>query len=183
MLELLKSMLTPVQLIGYAGMACAFLSFQCKKNRNFFICQTLCGLFFALQFALLGGWSGFLSNLFAILRGVAFALGPRFHKRPVLVGIESAFSLALVLSLTVFHEPLWVAVLLFIAQAGGTWAMWTGDGKKIRLFQFCVASPIWLVHNSIYAFSLGGILCESFNMMSVVISFVRFRKTGFEKQT
>ncbi len=180
MIGILKEIFNPIQLIGYAGMLCAFASFQCRKNRNFFICQTLCGVFFGIQFACLGGWSGFLSNLFAILRGVAFAGGEKWHKKPVLVGIEAAFVLCLVLSIAAFGEPWYIAALLFVAQAGGTLAMWTDDGRKIRLFQFCVSSPIWLYHNIFYAFSLGGILCESFNMISVIVSFIRFRKTGFE---
>ncbi len=180
MIELLRAVFTPIQLIGYGGMICAFLSFQCRKNRNFFIFQTLCGLFFALQFALLGGWSGFLSNMFAILRGAALAGGDRWHKRPVLLGLEAAFVLCFILSVAVFGEPWYIAALLFVAQAGGTLAMWTDDGRKIRLFQFCGSSPIWLYHNIFYAFSLGGILCETFNMVSVAVSFIRFRKTGFE---
>ncbi len=181
MLDLLTSILTPIQLIGYAGMLSAVLSFQCKKNRNFFICQTACGLFFALQFALLGGWSGCLSNIFAILRGVAFAGGARWHRKWVLIGLEAAFLLCFVLSVTVFSEPVWIAALLFVAQGGGTLCMWTNDGKKIRLFQFFASSPIWLVHNTVYTFSLGGILCEAFNMISVIVSFIRFRKSGFER--
>ncbi len=178
--DLLRTVLTPTQLIGYCGMLAAFLSFQCKRNRNFFICQTLCGLFFALQFALLGGWSGFLSNIFAILRGIAFAGGRRWRKWYVLAGIEAGFVLALILSITVFHEPAWVAVLLLVAQGGGTLAMWTDNGKTIRLFQLFASSPIWLIHNTVYAFSLGGILCETFNMVSVTVSFIRFRRSGFE---
>ncbi len=180
MTEFLKTIFTPIQFVGYAGMLCAFLSFQCKKNRNFFVCQTLCSVFFGLQFALLGGWSGFLSNLLGIARGVVLARGPRLHKRPVLVGLGIAFLASLVLSVTIFDEPLWISSLLFIAQAGGTLAMWTDNGKYIRLFQFFASSPIWLIHNIFYAFSMGGILCESFNMASVVISFIRFRKTGFD---
>ncbi len=183
LLSALAAAFAPIQLIGYAGMAAAVLSFQCRKNRHFFICQTLCGLFFALQFALLGGWSGFLSNIFAILRGVAFARGEKWHKQWVLIGLEAAFALCFALSITLFHEPWHIAGLLFIAQGGGTLAMWTGDGRKIRLFQFLASSPIWLYHNIFYAFSLGGILCESFNMISVVISFIRFRRTGFEGET
>ncbi len=180
MLDFLKSVFTPVQLIGYAGMLAAVLSFQCKRNRNFFIAQTACGLFFALQFALLGGWSGCLSNIFAILRGIAFAGGARWRKPWVLVGLEAAFLACFVLSVTVFSEPVWIAALLLVAQGGGTLAMWTNDGKKIRLFQFFASSPIWLVHNTLYAFSMGGILCESFNMVSVLVSFIRFRKSGFD---
>ncbi len=179
--ETLLSLLTPVQLIGYGGMICAFLSFQCRKNRNYFFLQSGCGLCFAIQFALLGGWSGFLCNIFAIFRGIVMARGEKARKWYFLAFIEAGFVLSTALSIAVFHEPVWIALLLFVAQGGGTLAMWTNNGKTIRLFQFFASSPIWLVHNTVYAFSLGGILCEIFNMVSVAVSFIRFRKTGFEK--
>jgi hypothetical protein len=28
---------------------------------------------------------------------------------------------------------------------------------------------------------MGGILCEVFNMLSVIVSFIRFHKTGYDK--
>ena len=58
--------------------------------------------------------------------------------------------------------------------------MWRGNGKHIRYGQFFVSSPSWIIHN-IFNFSLGGILCEVFMMLSVVISFIRYGKDGFEK--
>lgn len=57
--------------------------------------------------------------------------------------------------------------------------MWLANGKRIRYFQITLMSPAWVVHN-IFNFSLGGILCEAFNMISTIISFVRYRKDGFE---
>ncbi len=180
MTELLKALLDPVQLIGYAGMASAVISFQCKKNKLFFLWQTLCGLFFAAQFACLGGWSGVLCNIFAVFRGIAFAGGKKWHKWYVLAGLEAGFVVSFVLSVTVFAEPWWIALLLLVAQGGGTLAMWTDNGRVIRVFQIAASSPIWLVHNTVYAFSVGGILCESFNILSVLVSFIRFRRSGFE---
>ncbi len=182
MLEFLLQLLSPVQIIGYLGMACAFLSYQCKKNTTYFVFQTLCAIFFSLQFALLGGWSGFFINAFSIIRGLIFAFGDKLRKWYFLAGIEATFVFSTILSIVVFSEPWWIAVLLFIAQAGGTLFMWTRDGKKIRIAQLFIISPIWLFHNSFYAFSVGGILCETFNIISVIISFIRFRKTGFDKE-
>ena len=73
----------------------------------------------------------------------------------------------------------WIALILFTAQGGGTVAMWTHNGKTMRIAQLCLVSPMWIVNN-IYYFSIGGILCEVFNMVSVIISFVRFGKTGYD---
>jgi hypothetical protein len=60
--------------------------------------------------------------------------------------------------------------------------MWTRDGKKIRISQMAVVSPFWLLYDLLIPVpSIGGILCEVFNMASVIISFIRFKKTGFDK--
>ncbi len=180
--EFLGKVLSPVQLIGYIGMACAFISYQCKKNTTYFIFQTGCGLFFGLQFLCLGSWAGVLLNVVAVARGIIMGLGDKCKKWYWLVLIEIGFVVAALLSVFVFDDPWYIGLLLFIAQAGGTLFMWTRDGKKIRMMQLCLASPIWLFHNIFYKLSVGGIICEVFNMTSVAISLVRFRKTGFDKK-
>ncbi len=180
MLEFLKTILDPVQLIGYIGMACALISYQCKKNRNYFFFQTGCSISFALQFLLLASWGGMLLNMAAIFRGVIYSLGEKCRKPIFLIIMEALFAIASIISVVAFHESWWIAIILFIAQGGGTLAMWTHNGKTIRYTQFFVVSPLWIINNVIY-FSVGGILCEVFNMLSVIVSFIRFRKTGFDK--
>lgn len=172
--------LAPAQLLGYVGMACALLSYQCKKNRNYFFMQTGCAIAFTLQYLLLGAWSAMLLNVVAIARGIFFSLDEKYRKRSLFLSIEVAFILFAVLSVLIFHEVWWIALAVLIAQAGGTVAMWTRNGKTIRITQLAVVSPLWLLNN-FYYFSIGGILCESFNILSVIISFIRFHKTGYDK--
>ncbi len=182
MTELLSELFSPVQLIGYAGMTCGFLSFQCKKNSTLFTMQAACSTFFALQFLLLGGWAGFFLNICAIARGLVLGLGEKCRKWYFLAVTLAAFAASLFLSIAVFGEPWWIATLLFIAQAGGMLVMWTRDGKKIRVAQLAFISPIWIFHNSFYKLSVGGLLCEVFNIGSVIVSFFRFQKSGFDKK-
>ncbi len=180
MLEFLSKTFSPIQLIGYVGMACALISYQCKKNRNYFLLQTGCAVAFAVQFALLQSWAGMLLNVFSILRGVIFAMGNKCKNKIYLVLMEVCFATSCLISCLVFGEKWWIAALLFIAQGGGALAMWTRNGKIIRWAQLCGISPLWIVNN-VYYFSVGGILCEVFNMLSVIVSFIRFRKTGYDK--
>ena len=46
--------------------------------------------------------------------------------------------------------------------------------------QIAMISPIWIVNNVYYG-SIGGVVCELFNMLSVLVSFLRFRKSGYDK--
>ena len=180
MLSLIKNILDPIQLIGYVGMLCALVSYQCKKNRNYFLLQTGCAVAFTIQFAFLGSWAGMLLNVFSILRGVIFALGDKCKKRFYLILCEVCFAASCIASPLFFGERWWIAFLLLIAQCGGTLAMWTRDGKKIRIAQIAMISPIWIVNNVYYG-SIGGVVCELFNMLSVLVSFLRFRKSGYDK--
>lgn len=179
MVDFLMKFFSPIQLIGYVGTACALISYQCKRNKNYFLFQTGCAIAFAIQFVLLRSWAGMLLNIFSIMRGVIFALGDKCRKRGYLILIEACFAFSCVLACLAFGEKWWIALILFAAQGGGTLAMWTRNGKVIRIAQLCLISPMWLINN-IYYFSVGGILCEVFNMISVIVSFIRFGKTGYD---
>lgn len=180
MWEFILRLLDPVQLIGYVGMAFAVLSYQCKKNRNFFIMQFFCAVSFTLQMALLHSFAGMMINVVSIFRGIIFSLGDKCRHKGFLVFLMMSFVLSAAVSVLVFNEMWWMAILLLVGQGSGTLAMWTRNGKTIRMLQLAVVSPAWLVNNVYYG-STGGIACEIFNIFSVLVSFVRFRKTGYDK--
>ena len=163
------------QIIGILGTCAAFISFQLKENKKFFIVQATSGLMFALNFLLLGAPTGCVLNLINIYRGAVMAGGKRLHKLPFLISIQAIYIIA-----TVFTYTNIFSVIALTAQLIGTFAMWSGSGKTIRILQLFCVSPLWLVHN-IFVFSIGGIVCEVFNIGSIIVSLIRFGKKGFEK--
>ena len=175
----------PIEIIaqgfGIVGMLFAFASFQAKRNTWFFILQALCGVMFAVNFGLIGAVSGMLFNLAGIARGFLFKDSDR--KLWKLTVVEVLFLACILVSL-VFYTTGALQVILslvtYAALAVGTYVMWTGSGKNIRYIQLFFVSPAWLVYN-VVNFTIGGILCESFNMISAVVSFIRYGKDGFEK--
>ena len=181
MIQILQNILDPIQFIGYIGMACALLSYQCKKNKQYFLFQTGCALAFTIQFMFLSSWAAMLLNVFSIMRGIIFSLGNKCKKLFYLIAIEASFAVSCLTATLFFGEKWWIAILLFIAQGGGTLAMWTRDGKKIRMAQLSVISPLWIINNVYYG-SIGGIACEIFNIVSVVVSIIRFNKSGYDKE-
>ena len=98
-IEFLKDALTPTQLLGYVAMALCLLSYQCKKNKTYFIMQTASGIAFTLHFFLLGAWSGMLLNAVGALRGIFFSLGEKFHKQYIHLSIQAALLACSFLSL------------------------------------------------------------------------------------
>ena len=175
----------PINLIaqgfGIIGMLFAFLSYQQKKNNVFFIMQALVGVAFAINFGLIGAVSGMLFNLAGILRGFLFRKSDRVMWK--LIAVEVAFSACVAVSLVFYTTgalQIILSLLTYIGLAVGTYVMWTGSGKNIRYVQLFLVSPTWMVYN-IVNFTLGGILAETFNMSSAIISFIRYGKDGFEK--
>jgi len=169
------------QTFGILGLAFSAWSYQEKRNREFFIKQGLAGLMFFINFILIGAVSAALFNLTNLVRGALFS--KKDNKRWKLIVIVALYTVCLFASfglMTINPLQIFLSVLTYLTLEIMTILMWKGNGKHIRYGQFFVSSPSWIIHN-IFNFSLGGILCEVFMMASVVISFVRFGKDGFEK--
>ena len=169
------------QTLGIFGMLAAMISYQCKKNKNYFIFQGLSGAFFSAQFILIGAWAGLIFNAYNIVRALAYQ-SKKARSIVCVISLEILVVIAAAMSILVFKEAWWLVSFTLIAQVTGTFAMWTRDGKKIRISQMAVVSPFWLLYDLLIPVpSIGGILCEVFNMASVIVSFIRFKKTGFDK--
>lgn len=161
------------QAFGIIGMALSIVSFQCRKNKIFFIMQAASGACFAINFLLLGSTTAAFLNFINIFRGWAFGFAPKKLRTPfaILTGV------LYVVSTVLTYDGL-LSLLVLAAQLVGTTVMWTDSGTVIRVAQLAFVSPAWLTHNIICG-SLGAILCEIFAITSTVISLIRFGKKGF----
>lgn len=169
------------QAFGILGLIFNVLSFQAKRNKMLFVCQALGGISFAINFILIGDIASCLFNLMNLVRGVIFI---RSKKRIWEIALVEAFYVACV-SFSI--SQIWgswfdisLSMLTFTSLVALSFVMWKGNPRYIRYTQLCISSPAWIVNN-IFHFTLGGILCEIFSVCSVVISLIRFRKTGFEE--
>ncbi len=170
------------QAVSIAGMIIAVISFQFKKSSHFCIMQGISGALFALSFFVLGAPTGAILNAINILRGYAFGAAPEKTRKPFCVLLIILYTAASALTIDYSGSAVYIAVsiLVGIAQLAGTVVMYISNGKIIRIVQNAYISPAWMVYN-IYTISIGGILCEAFNIISSFISLFRYRKTGFTK--
>lgn len=167
------------QVISVVAMALIILSFQFKRRSVYYIMQISGNLFFAASFLLLGNVAGCLMNAVGIVRGVIMlALGSR-RSVWALVLINALFVGGAVFAGTVGGDG-WACLISFAAQTSGTFSMWYGSDNAIRWVQLCAISPLWLINNTAISFSIGGIICEVFCMVSTVIYLIRVKK---EKKT
>ncbi len=58
---------------GIIGLVIIVASFQCKKNKNFFLMQGMGSLAFVLNFFLINAYAGALFNLTNLIRGLLFS--------------------------------------------------------------------------------------------------------------
>ena len=162
------------QAIGVAAAAMNILSYQFKKNRVLYLFQ-LCGtMLFAVSFTMLGSYTAAAINVITFVRNAFLAKGGVFEKTPFLCLILAATVVSTVLTYSGLPS-----ILILVAMVIQSLTVWTRNGKILRYGQFFVSSPCWIVHNSIN-FSLGGLIADCFVMLSIIVSFIRYGKDGFE---
>lgn len=177
------------QVLSIIGALLCILSFQIKKNKPYFITQIAAGLCFATSYIFFGALSAALLNAVNVIR--CLILTSRKIKKDGIYLIILIFTYALcgLLGILVFDMPdgvnaavFTVAVILTtLANIAATFSFWTRDGKKIRIVQASIVSPCWIFNNCVVG-SIGGTLCEIFNMISIIVSFIRYGFNGFENE-
>ena len=151
------------QAIGIIAMAMNIFSFQCKKTRNFYMMQACGGILFAFNYIMLGMYTGAITNIVNLLRSAVMSGGKKTRKWYFFVLVAGAYVAA-----TLFTYAGWLSIIILVAQLVGVSTMWTDNGKIIRIGQFFAVSPLWLIYN-IAAGSIGGIICEIFTFVSVIV--------------
>lgn len=175
------------QILSIACCAGIILSFQLKNNRHLFLVQTFAAFGFGISYLLLGAIDGFLINI-ACFANTAILLNKKLKKKPILIVLCASFLIISTIS-TLLYSGTWgttkiletiFSYLIAIAQIIYTIATWQDDGGIIRKVRLFFVTPAWLGYN-IIVFSLGGIICEGFNIISILVSFIRYGKDGFTK--
>ncbi|MBQ3054063.1 MAG: YgjV family protein [Clostridia bacterium] len=163
------------QMLGIFGLFIIVISFQCKQNRNFFLMQGIGSLFFFLNFILIGAYGGAFFNLANLIRGLLFSKDAK--KLWKLLVIEAIYIGCLVFSIFLDNSLKQMILTLFPFSALIIMSvfMWKGNPKNIRYFQIAYMSPSWIVYNC-FNLSVGGIICETFNMISSFVYLIIEKK-------
>lgn len=156
------------QIIGLIGSAVMILSYQIKKPKSFILVQGLGGTLFAINFFMLGAYTGALLNGINILRSL---LMTKVKKHRQLVPI---FLIAIYIVATIFTYNGLISIAVLIAQSVGTISFYINNDKIMKLSSLIVVSPLWLVHN-IVTRSIGGVLCEAVSIVSLIVYIIRTR--------
>lgn len=162
------------QALGLVGLVIIVLSFQFKKNSHFFLLQGTGSFMFFLNFLLIGAWGGALFNLCNLLRGLLFLKDATKTWKLAVVEISYVICFAVSVILDRSLTQILLVALPCIALIIMSVFMWKGNSKHIRWCQITCSSPAWIVHN-IFNLSIGGLLCECFNIVSSAVYLMRQR--------
>ena len=167
------------QIVGIFGMIANFLSFQQKKQKGVVAFQFFAALLFAVNFLLIKAYIGAILNLIGVIRAAVFVNREKLNAEDPawLIFFALAFLSTYPLVFTVFGTKLTVKniiveLLPVMAMIISTISFRLTRSKDIRRFGL-FSSPMWLIYN-IFWFSIGAIISEILNLISIIIGIIRF---------
>ena len=157
-----------IQLIGAFGIAASIAAFQFKKHGTILVFRTLNEALFAVQYFLLGAFTGAAASLIGIARNLIF-------KNRVAKGKTTTLFIAIFSALFVLFGILtWEgpkSILIIVAKVLSTVSYGNKNTSVIRVIGL-VTTTSWLVYNW-FVFSIAGVLCEAFTLTSLLVGIVR----------
>ncbi len=161
------------QLIGFVGLSFAVFAFQCRSHTKIMIFRTLNELTFAVQYFLIGAYTGTAMNCVGSTRNLLFAALVA-HKRSTLPFQILFSAFFLIFGIVTWQGP--ISAMVICAKVVTTVAFGIKNPKILRMLTL-PTSCCWLFYN-FYSQSLAGVLCELFTIVSILIAMIRldFRK-------
>lgn len=180
------------QIIGFIAIAFSILAVQFNTHGKIIAFKTISSLLFALQYLLLGAYTGMVMDIIGSTRNIVFAQTVKngkstknqiifFSALTLILGVTS-----IVLTWDV-SKIIWtnnvktatiimiiVSITSVIAKLLTTVAYGIKNPHLIRMVNLPSCS-LWLIYN-IVVFSLAGILNEIMSIISIVVAEIRLKK-------
>jgi len=162
------------QIIGIIAMIINIFSFQFKNKKHLIFVLGVGSFLFAVSFIILGDFASAGFNIVNIFRSVT-VINRKTHNKTFFICNCLMYFVAAILT---YQSP-WTFILMS-SQLVSTYVHWYRDAVFVRKAQMFYISPVWLANDIFVTFSVGGIICEAFSILSVLVSFIRYGKSGFD---
>ncbi len=165
------------QILSIIGMSITVSSFQAKKQKTVIIMQLVSSVFFSANMFLLGMFTGALLNCIGIFRSIVYSNKEKFRNTNFWNTVFiTLYILSYIATFAVFEKEvdfinIIKELLPIIAMTATTIGYSKTEAASIRKYAL-VSSPSWLIYNC-FPVSIGGILCETFSLISVFIGMLR----------
>lgn len=157
-----------IQLIGAAGIIASIISFQCKKSSSILFFRILNESIFAVQYFLLGAYTGMAMNLVGCVRNGIFSHQLSKNKTTAISTVVFS-TLFFVFGLIFWQGP--KSILIIAAKILSTIAYGNKNTTFVR-FIIIPTTASWLIYNCC-VFSVAGIICEAFTLLSLITGIIR----------
>ena len=165
--------------VGIVAAVVLVLSFQMKTPKGILLLQSIGALLFCINFFLLEQYIGSMLNGLAFIRAILLFNKEKLHTDTnlwlAIFGV--CYIGAYILTFTVFGEVFTAGnavrqCLPVVGMFCSHLALRSAQAKMIRRISLA-SSVCWLIYNSL-AVAIGAILCEAFNLVSIVVAMFRF---------
>ncbi len=155
------------------------ISYLQKKKSTLLTCQLIGSILFGINYLLLGAMSGALLNVIAMIRAIVFLRKDKLHADNAIwtAAFIASYLGSYALVFTVFgKEPtarnLIIELLPVLAMTALNISYRYAETKMVRRYGL-ISSPMWLIYN-IASFSIGAMICESINLVSITVGIIRY---------
>ena len=147
------------------------LSYQTRSNKSLYLMQAAgCGTF-AVQYLLLGAYSGCLSQVFVIVRNLMLSKYNQWAWVRSRGWVPVFILIALIITRITWNGPL--SLIPLLVMVSGTIGLWTNNAGLIRLVGLTFISPPWIVYDCMIG-AYSAIINEVLVMVFVLSSIARF---------
>ncbi len=166
------------QVIGILGMIANIISYQFKSKKNLLLCQFAGSALFAVNMFMLNAVMGGILNILGVVRALVYMKKDSIRIPVWILNtlFLCAYTASYVLLFTVLKaDPTVKNFILELMPVIGmsimTLALSGDNSKTVRLVGIANSS-CWLTYNC-FNFTIGGILCEAFSLVSIISAVIR----------
>ncbi|MCR4674401.1 MAG: YgjV family protein [Lachnospiraceae bacterium] len=162
------------QVIGFVAMFFSVFSFQMNSHKKIILMQMAATVCFAIQYYLLGAYTGMVVDIIATVRSMIFYFREDkewARSKWWIVIFMAAFAVS---GIFTYESP--VSLLAIFAMMLNTISFACTKPKLVRT-TILISSPMFLIYNIIMA-SMGGIVNEVFVEISSVVGLLRYDIKG-----
>lgn len=190
-----------VQAIGFVAIAMNILSVQFNTHFKIMLFKSLGSFLFALQYLLLGAYTGLVMDLVGVIRNFVFAFNVKKNKSNkwwiVIFCLITAFAGIATIILTwnktlntlskwssnpskIMALAVFISIISVVAKLGSTIGYGFKSPHAIRMINL-PTFVMWICYNVI-VFSLAGIVSDSMSIGSIIIAELRYREKPKSKE-
>jgi len=162
------------QALSIIAMVIYFFSYLQKKQRAAIILQFAATTCFSVSFFMLGAVMGGLLNAISALRAIFFVYKRQLKTDNIywLIGFMITYVACYIMTFTLFGKEFTILnatieILPVIGMVATTFGFRATSAKAVRISGL-INEPVWLIYN-IISFSIGGILCNVFSFVSIIV--------------